>query len=73
MYVNSNWIDAQKTNHRKCEAPLCRGWKPNSFRKTLIFIERRSLSLFKKVHVFRMRFNLSDIFARSEMSLNVPK
>ena len=45
MYVNSNWIDAQKTSEGKQEPPMRLEWKPNSPREILRFIKRSSLSL----------------------------
>ena len=61
MYVNLNWIDTLKISQEKREL------SPTREVKAQIFME---------VFVFRMRFNLNNIFASdawAEMSWNEPK
>ena len=75
MYVNSNWIYAQKTTQGKWETQLPGRWKLYSPCKSLRLNESLSisLSLFIEKCILQMRFNLNKIFASeawAEMSRN---
>ena len=74
MYVNLNWIDAQKTSKGKCEASCMVGGSPTPPAKPQDLLN--GVPLFMEICGLWMWFNINKIFASdawAEMSLNEVK
>ena len=73
MCVNSNGIDAQKTNQGKRKTPSVGGGvEPNSPRKALRFIKQSSLSIKQSFPELKWAQMNPNELQRAWMSLNLP-